>query len=72
MRLTIPPPPAVDALVARGYEPAALASRERFLRGMAATYARVGDDRTAVLLERDADIRRQRNSNVVRSMLGAS
>lgn len=62
-RLAIPACPAAGALVAPGYTSAALAQRERFLRSMAATYARAGDGRTASLLERDADVQRARHGS---------
>jgi hypothetical protein len=58
-RLAIPARP--DAFTAPGYSPAALAQRERFLRGMAAAYAAAGDTRTASLTERDADVQRARH-----------
>ena len=61
MRIRIPVPPASGALFAPGFTPLALAARERFLRDMAAAYGRAGDARTAALIDRDADVQRDRH-----------
>ncbi|MGI4939608.1 MAG: hypothetical protein ACRYHQ_03385 [Janthinobacterium lividum] len=54
-------PPMPPTLRAPGYTPAALAARERFLRGAAAAWARAGDEQTAACLARDADVQQRRH-----------
>ncbi len=54
-------PPLPCAIRAPAYTPAALASRERFLRDAAAAWGRAGDAETAALLARDADVQRGRH-----------
>ena len=53
-------PPMPPTLRAPAYTPAALASRERFLRGAAEAWARAGHGATSASLSRDADMQRSR------------
>ena len=54
-------PPIPPNLHAPGYTPAALASRERFLRDAAQAWARAGDGATSASLTRAADVQRDRH-----------
>ena len=60
-RRSIAIPPVPPTYRAPGYTPAALASRERFLRDAAAAWSRAGDSATAARLARDADVQRRRH-----------
>ena len=55
MRPNLRIPPAPDRLFATGCSPEAIATRERFVRGAAEAWARVGDRGTADRLASAAD-----------------